>query len=83
MRGKKKTESELYKELRGLTKEKDRWEESIPYVASLLPHESIKIQAKALWLLGEMGLIYPQTVQEMVKPTNIWDEMIFPAYKKV
>ena len=60
------TESELYKELGGLTKEKDRWEESIPYVASLLPHESIKIQAKALWLLGEMGLIYPQTVQDTV-----------------
>ena len=59
-------ESELYKELVALTKEKGRWKESIPYVSSLLTHESIKIQAKALWLLGEMGLIYPQPVQDVV-----------------
>ena len=26
----------------------------------------MKIQAKALWLLGEMGLVYPQSVQEAV-----------------
>ena len=56
-------ESELYKELGALTKEKDLWEESIPYVSSLLAHESVKIQAKALWLLGEMGLAYPQPVE--------------------
>ena len=60
------TESELYKELGILTKEKDRWEESIPYVSSLLTHESVQIRAKALWLLGEMGLIYPQSVQAAV-----------------
>ena len=59
-------ELELYKELGALTKEKGRWKESIPYVSSLLTHESIKIQAKALWLLGEMGLIYPQPVQDAV-----------------
>lgn len=35
------TESELYKELGTLTKEKDRWEESIPYVSSLLIHDSV------------------------------------------
>ena len=60
------TEAELYKELGALTKEKDRWEESIPYVSSLLAHDSVKIQAKALWLLGEMGLVYPQSVQDAV-----------------
>jgi len=60
------TESELYKELGILTKERDRWEESIPYVSSLLTHESVQILAKALWLLGEMGLIYPQSVQAAV-----------------
>ena len=59
-------ESDLYKELRELTKDKDRWRESIPYVSSLLTHHSVKIQAKALWLLGEMGLIYPQSVQDAV-----------------
>ena len=56
-------ESELYKELGALTKDKDLWEESIPYVSSLLAHESVIIQAKAFWLLGEMGLAYPQSVE--------------------
>ena len=41
-------ESELYKELGVLTKEKDKWEESIQYVSSLLSHDSVKIKAKAL-----------------------------------
>ena len=60
------SESELYKELGILTKNKDKWAESITYVSSLLAHESVKIQAKALWLLGEMGLEYPLKVQETV-----------------
>ena len=60
------TEADLYKELGELTKEKDRWKESISYVSSLLTHDSVKIQAKALWLLGEIGLMYPQSVQDTV-----------------
>ena len=59
-------ETELYKELGILTKDKERWEESIPYVSSLLSHESVKIQAKALWLIGEMGLVYPESVKAAV-----------------
>lgn len=55
-------ETELYKELGKLTKEKDKWRESIPYVSSLLEHDSAKIQAKALWLLGEMGLKWPREI---------------------
>ncbi|MBR3165293.1 MAG: HEAT repeat domain-containing protein [Lachnospiraceae bacterium] len=60
------SDSELYKELGILTKDRDRWEESIPYVSSLITHESVKIKAKALWLLGEMGLVYPAAVQDTV-----------------
>ncbi len=60
------SESELYKALGILTKDKSKWEESIPYVSSLLGNESVKIQAKALWLLGEMGLEYPHAVQGSV-----------------
>ena len=60
------TEAELYKELGTLTKSKEKWKESIPYASSLLTHDSVKIQAKALWLLGEMGLVYPQSVQDAV-----------------
>ena len=59
-------ESERYKELGKLTKDREKWEESIPYVYSLLADESVKIQAKALWLLGEMGFAYPQSVKEAV-----------------
>lgn len=59
-------ESELYKELVSLTDDREKWEDSIPYVSSLLNHGSVRIQAKALWLLGEMGLMYPQLVQDAV-----------------
>ena len=60
------TVSELYKQLGGLTNNRDKWQKSIPYVSSLLSHESVKIQAKTLWLLGEMGLVYPGAVQDTV-----------------
>ena len=60
------TEAELYKELGILTKDKDKWKEAIPYVSSLLSHDSVRIQAKALWLLGEMGLVFPRSVQDAV-----------------
>ena len=59
-------ESELYKELGVLTKDKSNWEGNIPYVLSLLKHDSVKIQAKALWLLGEMGLEFPNSIQVAV-----------------
>jgi HEAT repeat protein len=59
-------ESELYKELGTLTKDKSKWKENISYVSSLLTHESVKIQAKSLWLLGEMGLEYPLLVKDSV-----------------
>ena len=59
-------DSELYHQLAELTKNKETWEESIPYVSSLLTHDSEKIKAKALWLLGEMGLAYPLSVEGVV-----------------
>lgn len=60
------TESELYKELGRLTKNKEIWEENIPCVSSLLASDSVKIRAKALWLLGEMGLKFPLAIREFV-----------------
>ena len=56
----------LYHELGLLTNDRDRWSERIPYVSSLLIHESVRIRAKALWLLGEMGLQYPAEVQSTI-----------------
>lgn len=60
------TETELYKELGALTRDKARWQEEIPHVSSLLAAESVKIRAKALWLLGEMGLGFPAAIGEHV-----------------
>ena len=65
-------EKELYRELGTLTKEKNKWKESIPYVSSLLTHESVRIKAKALWLLGEMGLEYHQSVQDTVPAITVF-----------
>ena len=56
------TETELYRKLGELTKNQNDWEQSIPAVHSLLEHDSAKIQAKALWLLGEMGLKWPREI---------------------
>ena len=56
-------DEKLYRELGQLTKDKTIWKQNIPHVASLLKNQSPKITAKAMWLLGEMGLIYPQTLR--------------------
>ena len=60
------TESELYRELGALTKDKSKWEINIPYTAALLDNESVKIRAKSLWLLGEMGLSFPSAIERFV-----------------
>ena len=60
------TEKELYQALGDLTKDKALWQESIPYVASLLELQPSKITAKSLWLLGEMGLLYPADIQSYI-----------------
>ena len=60
------TETELYKSLGALTKNKEAWEENIPYVESLLTSESVKIKSKALWMLGEMGLAFPSSIKSSV-----------------
>lgn len=60
------TETELYRKLGELTKNQNDWEQSIPAVHSLLEHDSAKIQAKALWLLGEMGLKWPREIADCV-----------------
>lgn len=59
-------EKAIYKELGALTKDKEAWKDNIPYVSSMINHESTKIKAKALWLIGEMGLLYPDEVKHAV-----------------
>ena len=60
------SDAELYKKLGGLTKNKAEWKQSIPRVAVLLKLDSQKIQAKVLWLLGEMGLNWPCEIASYV-----------------
>ena len=60
------TEVDLYKKLGELTKNKAAWENNISDVAALLEYDSKKIKAKALWLLGEMGLQHPEKIGKWV-----------------
>ena len=66
------TETELYKKLGELTKNKDEWESNISDVAALLEYDSTKIQAKALWLLGEMGLKHPEKIGKWVPAISVF-----------
>lgn len=53
----------ILKKLREITKDKNHWSETIDYVGEKLDEEySVEVRAKALWLLGEMGLNYPVQV---------------------
>ena len=76
------TESELYKELGDLTRDKERWEENIPYVASLLAHDSTKIKAKALWLLGEMGLAFPDAIKDGIPTVASFCDSTVPLLRE-
>lgn len=59
----KKDEKETLKELREIQKSND-WESNIDNVAEKLDDKySVNVKAKALWILGEMGLRYPQQVK--------------------
>ena len=59
-------DKDLYHELGTLTKRKEDWKDNIPFVGSLLENQSTRIMAKALWLLGEMGLQYPEEIEPYV-----------------
>ncbi len=61
------SEKELYSHLGELTKDKVQWKENITFVASLLKGQSIKIIGKSLWLLGEMGMLYPEEISPFVE----------------
>ncbi|MBR2740224.1 MAG: HEAT repeat domain-containing protein [Oscillospiraceae bacterium] len=60
------TDSMICSRLSELTDRKDEWPENIPFVASLLQGRSVRVTAKALWLLGEMGLRHPNEIRDCV-----------------
>ena len=58
----------VLKELRQITKNPGCWKENIDEVAEKLDNGySIEVKAKALWLLGEMGLKNPVEIEEHVE----------------
>lgn len=57
----------MLKELRDITRDKECWKSSIGYVAACLDDDSSdEVKAKALWLLGEMGLKHPEKIDAYV-----------------
>ena len=63
-----KTDKEILSELRAVTKGKAHWNTSIDDVAAKLGGRySAIVKAKALWLLGEMGLYYPLQVRPYIE----------------
>lgn len=63
-----KTDKEILSELRAVTKDKAHWNTAIDAVAAKLGGRySVIVKAKALWLLGEMGLYYPLQVRPYVE----------------
>ena len=58
-------DKETLKELRDITKDKGKWKRNIEFVGDILDENySNSVKAKALWLLGEMGLNYPNEIEE-------------------
>ena len=63
----KEDEKEMLKKLRNIQKDKENWKCNIDFVAERLDGDySANVKAKALWMLGEMGLLYPQEVKQYV-----------------
>ena len=58
----------ILKELSVITKDKEHWNTAIDDVAAKLGEQySADVKAKALWLLSEMGLQYPLSVQPYIE----------------
>ena len=59
---------DILKELRDVTKNRQSWKSNIDNVAEKLGEEhSVPVNAKALWLLGEMGLKHPKKIERHVE----------------
>ena len=60
-------DKQILDELRKMQKNKDNWKNNIDNVAVFLNERySVDVKAKALWIIGEMGLVYPEDVKEYV-----------------
>lgn len=61
-------DKEILKELGDITRNKEEWKSKIDDIAAKLDENySIAVNAKALWLLGEMGLKHPIEIERHIK----------------
>ena len=61
-------DKKILEELKDITRNKKDWKSNIDDVAAKLnKNYSIAVNAKALWLLGEMGLKYPMEIEHHIK----------------
>ena len=62
------SDKEILKELREITKDKENWKARIDFVGEKISEDhSVEVKAKALWILGEMGLRYPLEVEAYIE----------------
>ena len=61
------SDQNILDELRKIQKDKNNWKDNINNVAVFLNESySVEVKAKALWIMGEMGLAYPEEVKEHI-----------------
>ncbi len=62
--------NETYKQLSEIYKIKSAWLEQLDFVVLCLKNENEKVQAKAIWILGETGLIHGSVVEPYIPIIN-------------
>ena len=63
----KGNDNDLLMQLRDINKNRECWDDNIDDVAAMLKENySVAVKAKALWILGEMGLRYPAKIERYV-----------------
>lgn len=76
-------EKEALKELREIQKSNENWKDCIDDVAEKLNESySVNVKAKALWMLGEMGLKYPQQVESHIEQIAFYMESDYPKLRE-
>ncbi|MBQ2961761.1 sister chromatid cohesion protein PDS5 [Methanobrevibacter sp.] len=79
----KKDEKEILKELRDIQKDKENWKGHIDEIAlKLNDNYSDNVRAKALWMLGEMGLQYPDLVKIHIEEISGYLENENPKFRE-
>ena len=76
-------DNEILDELRNIQKDKNNWKNNIDFVADKLnKNYSVKVKAKALWVIGKMGLIYPGEVKEYIDNIAAYIENEHPKLRE-